>query len=614
MSGASRPVGLRRARCTLHFDPNAGGPFLVPWSARYGQGMATKLIGKIFGWLGRRLLLYALLVCAIAFANFALPWIKREIAGDRQAQQRYEVLSLSQQRLTGEVEAARQTLKASLDSARQQGVGALDSRIAAIEAERAALSRQGEHIPPIFVLALQGSDAVLAAKRREMRGILLDHELEGLRAARALALADGALVASTADARRQREAALAAIRACDTARNEVGAFEARWRWRVRAWIDNAEQRALTARMENACADARDQVARANLLARTNRQAAAARKEAGTAIAQADASLDAGIAVWRTGLEAEVARARTEWAGNWSERVRLWIDRTGLGPIFVAAAWALLAILLMPYGIRLFFYHILAPFAERRAAIRLRVPGGGSGSAIPLPGPSTTSVAVRLQPGEELLVRQDYLQSTSHRGSKATRWLLDYRHPLSSIVSGLSFLTRIGGDGETTTISAVRDPFAEALVLALPEDTACVLQPRALAAVAQPIGRPLRISSHWRLFSLNAWLTLQLRYLVFHGPARLVLKGGRGVRVEPAEQGRVFGQDQLVGFSADLSYSVARTETFWPYFLGREQLFKDRVEAGDGLLIVEEAPLAGRRGEVRHGLEGRLDAALKMVGL
>lgn len=53
------------------------------------------------------------------------------------------------------------------------------------------------------------------------------------------------------------------------------------------------------------------------------------------------------------------------------------------------------------------------------------------------------------------------------------------------------------------------------------------QPRALAAVAQPIGRLLRVTGHWRLLSLNSWLTVQLRYLVFHGPARLVVQGGRG---------------------------------------------------------------------------------------
>jgi hypothetical protein len=575
--------------------------------------MAVKIIGQAFGWLGRRLLLYVLLVAAIGFATFALPWIKREIDGDRQAQQRYEILSLSRQRLDAEADIARRQVVTSIAETQRQGLAALDARIAAAEAEKASLEQASRNTPSTFMLALQGGDAVLAAKRRELRVLMLDREIAGLRATRALAAADQASIAAAMDAQTQRAVAVEAIRTCDAARDALAAFEQRWRWRFRSWLDNDEHRTLTVRMTAACGEARRAVARHNLLVRTGREAAAAREQANAALAKAQADLAAHIGAWQQKLSADVQQARTEWSGNWAEWARLWMERLRITSILIAAAWALLAIILTPYAIRLIFYHLLAPLAERRAAIRLRVPGGGS-AIIALPGPSTTSVAIRLEPGEELLVRQDYLQSTAHGGAKATRWLLDYRHPLSSLVSGLSFLTRIRGDGEMTTISAVRDPFAETVVLALPDGGTCVLQPRALAAVAQPIGRPLRISSHWRLLSLNAWLTLQLRYLVFHGPARLVLKGGRGVRVERAEHGRVFGQDQLVGFSADLAYSVTRTETFWPYFLGREQLFKDRVEAGDGLLIVEEAPLAGRKGEARHGLEGTVDAALKLVGL
>ncbi|MDQ3247350.1 MAG: hypothetical protein M3Q52_10775, partial [Pseudomonadota bacterium] len=140
-------------------------------------------------------------------------------------------------------------------------------------------------------------------------------------------------------------------------------------------------------------------------------------------------------------------------------------------------------------------------------------------------------------------------------------------------------------------------------------------PRALAAVVQRVDQPLKVTRHWRLASLHAWLTLQLRYLVFHGPAQLVIKGSRGVRVERAESGRIFGQLQLVGFSTDLAYTVRRTETFWPYLLGREQLLKDRVCDGHGVLIVEEAPMTGRRGgRAKGGLEGVFDAGLKAFGL
>ena len=275
---------------------------------------------------------------------------------------------------------------------------------------------------------------------------------------------------------------------------------------------------------------------------------------------------------------------------------------------------LMGIIVMPFAIRTFLYYVLAPVAERRGAIRLSVSGGG---LAPIhPGlPSRISLPLTLDRTNEILVRQDYLQSTSLGSKKRTRWLLDYRHILSSIASGLVFLTHIKGEGETTTVSAVRDPFAELTEVDLPLGAACVLHPRALVAVVQPIGNAIRITSHWRLFTLNAYLTQQLRFIVFHGPARLILKGGRGIRVESAERGRIFGQDQLVGFSADLAYSVTRTETFAPYLFGREQLYKDKVEEGSGILIIEEAPLSSRQGsEVRRGIEGMLDAGMKAFGL
>jgi hypothetical protein len=281
-------------------------------------------------------------------------------------------------------------------------------------------------------------------------------------------------------------------------------------------------------------------------------------------------------------------------------------------ILVTAGLLLAAILAVPLLIRLLFYFVLAPFAQRRPAIRLRPELAFSPPV--LAQATATSAPITLQAGEALLVRQGYLQSTSTQGAKRTQALLDGRHPLSSLASGLSFLTRIVGEGETTTVSAVHDPLAEVAVLRLEESGACVLHPRALVAVVQPADRPLRITSHWRLFSLHAWLTLQLRYLVFHGPCRLVLKGGRGIRVEGAESGRLFGPDQLVGFSLDLAYTVARTETFWPYFLGREALFKDRVDAGGGVLILEEAPMGGSRNGPRKGLEGAFDVFLKAFGV
>ena len=289
-----------------------------------------------------------------------------------------------------------------------------------------------------------------------------------------------------------------------------------------------------------------------------------------------------------------------------------IDRLGIREQLRPAALALLAIILAPFAVRTLFYWVLAPLASLQRPITLLE----AATPIPLPSEkSSVSKSISVGDGQELLIKQGFLQTSSQQGAKATQWLIDSRFPLSSLAAGLWFLTRISGGGGTTTVSAVRDPFAEITRLVLPAGAACVLQPRAIVGVVQPVATPLRITSHWRLGTLNAWLTWQLRFLVFHGPADIILSGGRGVRVEPAEAGRIIGQDQLIGFSAGLAYSTGRTETFLPYLLGQESLLKDRIATGSGILIAEEAPRAGQaRSGIKRGLEGAADAVLKVFGI
>lgn len=286
-------------------------------------------------------------------------------------------------------------------------------------------------------------------------------------------------------------------------------------------------------------------------------------------------------------------------------------RVTLRDILIEAFYWLIAATLIPFAYRVIAYHVLAPMAARWPPMRF----GAGGTDPPAPGSekSAVSVTITLGPDDEALVRQDYLQSSSLTGTKRTRWLLDWGHPVTSFASGMRFLTAVRGAGERVTVSAVKDPFAELAVLNLPAGAACVLRPSALAGVVQTGSNPLRITSHWRIVSLPALLTWQWRYLAFHGPARLVIKGGRGVRIEPAERGRIVGEGQIIGFSAGLAYAVIRSETFWPYFFGREVLLKDRLEAGDGVVLIEEAPLAGRSG-IRRGFEGMADAVLKLGGI
>jgi uncharacterized protein (AIM24 family) len=136
-------------------------------------------------------------------------------------------------------------------------------------------------------------------------------------------------------------------------------------------------------------------------------------------------------------------------------------------------------------------------------------------------------------------------------------------------------------------------------------------------VVRPAGQPVRITRHWRLGSLHAWLTLQLRYLAFHGPCRLVLKGCRGVqavRPRPGEA-RLVSQAATLGFSANLDYRTTRSETFVAYLLGREALLNDLFEGAPGCFVHETLPRARHRaGITGRGLEGLTDAVLKALGI
>ncbi len=532
-------------------------------------------------WLLRHLVLFVLLAAAIAvFQSGILSRLCEDCGvGD------WASAAQVQEQLSSASETARAELGANLsefedwgDARRREEIARRRARLAEL---RAALADRGG----LFDRYRPGK--IVDRYRMELEQAVIEREIAVLEARIDLASLEqaSAIMVPTPQA-------IAAARGrCEQANDAVRAFNAQVR--AEKWVRNR----ISGEADRLTREARTRCDRVRELA--DRRASGLRQasERAAQIRQARQALDEESRAARQAL----ATVDTPEARNM------------LADIAVKAALALLAIVATPYLIRCFLYYVLAPFAERRGAIHIPLLAGTAGR-IPLPGPSKVSLSVRLDQGEELLVRQGYLQTSSAGGSKATRWLLDPRHFLSSIASGLVFLTRIRGAGEATTISATRDGFAELTEIVLPAGGACILHPRALVAVVQPQGRPIPIRSHWRLFSLNAWLTLQLRFFSFHGPGRLIVKGGRGVRVERAEQGRVFAQDQLVGFSADLAYSVTRTETFAPYFFGQEPLLKDKVEAGSGILVIEEAPLSMRAGKVRHGLEGLVDAGLKVFGL
>ena len=548
---------------------------------------------QALAWIARHALLFLLLFVAILGGW----WLHSSYQSFGDLERKATALRGAGEELTRYVTGAQASSDASVSGFQNYGKDELSARIIAAKGEQAALAKKcGNDLGPLLV---QGVGGVIENRKACFRSAFLTREIASLTA-----------LHDSFDARRAGETVADALTRHAAELNTASDKLAQAGTRLDALAGDYVPDILQA----------PEIQRQTTIVREQKAVVDGAKRNVAILVATNGALDrasqaAANAVDRYNAEYRglVEGQEKTLSDNALKKVSAWAKSNNVNGALKAAAIALFFIIISPFLIRLFCYHILAPLAERRPAIRIIAPAT---QAPPVPDAtaSRTSVSIRLEEGEELLVRQGYFQSASRASAERTQWFLDSSHPIMSLATGLSFLTCIGGSGQAITVSAIHDPFAEVAVLALPEGAACVLHPRAIAAVVEPVARPLRIAAHWRLFSLHAWLTGQWRYYVFHGPARLVLKGGRGVRVEPVERGRIFAQSQLIGFSADIPYAVVRTGTFWPYFLGREPLLKDRVEGDHGVLIVEEAPLASRKGEIKRGIEGLLDAGMKLFGM
>lgn len=322
------------------------------------------------------------------------------------------------------------------------------------------------------------------------------------------------------------------------------------------------------------------------------------------------------------LEAAMAplRERLEQAEKLAAENLAWQAWQAARPVLPAALGVLLGWWLVPAAIRSLFYFVLAPLAARlppiviqaaqRAAPATSAAGGGNTVV------SAISRRLLLAPGQELLIRPDYCQSQPVEVTITTKVLFDWKSWLTSVAAHLWMLKRLrAARSADIVVSSATDPLDELALIEIAAGEAFVLQPRGLVGVLYQTGQRPPILSHWRLGTLHAWLTLQLRYLAFEGPATLVVKGCRGVRLERACTGRTISQDATLGFSANARYATVRAEPFLPYLRGRQPLFHDKFDGPDAYYLYEEVPRNARPGgRKQNPLEVLFEAGLKAFGI
>ena len=562
-------------------------------------------ISVLFQALRRNLMMFALIVLVLVAGK----WLRSEWVHVQQIVAELPALETAQDDVQHHQSSVGQTISARVGRLSGATVQELDREIAALDSEMRSVQAAPDAMPASG--ALNGNDwLVQQLRQRAMRGV----ELELRRQARAhlLALRTYALVLSDRQAALQQRELLrlthlrlfAAVQ-----RTEQELAQARARAGVLANIPFTTGYRQLRQLETLLSNlkAANNRASADYLAQ---QAVLERLSIPAALSQFQFD-EQGLAQATAALRERRLKAESVAAHN-----RIWQAYQLVRPVLPLALAVLIGWWLLPAALRALFYFVLAPLAARRPPI---VISPGQGMAGPAQGGSIISALsqrVTLAPDQELLIRPDYCQSQAAGVRFSTRWLFDWRHPLTSIAAQLYLLKRVrASHAAEIVVSATADALDEVALLEIAAGGAMVLQPRALVGMVYRSGQRPTIRSHWRLGTLHAWLTLQLRYLAFEGPVTLVVKGCRGVRLESAAAGRSISQDATLGFSADARYATVRADPFIPYLRGRQPLFHDQFEGPKACYLYEEVPRHARgAARQRNPLEGLLDAGLKAFGV
>lgn len=307
------------------------------------------------------------------------------------------------------------------------------------------------------------------------------------------------------------------------------------------------------------------------------------------------------------LEASRSRAREYAALAW-DRTK-WLIAAALAAYFLGPTlWSLL------------LYYGVASLLIRGQPIRL----GPDPAALPEVGASRVSVESPLRPGEILRVKEKFLQASDEGIARRTRFVLDWRIPLTSLACGLVELIELRHGGATgeyrVTLSNAVDPHIEMAIIDVPAGSSLVLRPSFLAGVIQREGAALEIRRHWRLFRWQSWISGQFRFFEFIGPCRLVVAGSRGVRAERLADregqlapARRTNRDATIGFTPNLEYRPVRAETFWSYYRGMNPLFDD-LFAGRGLFVLQETATEGSAARAGKFWSSVWNGVLKVFGL
>lgn len=261
----------------------------------------------------------------------------------------------------------------------------------------------------------------------------------------------------------------------------------------------------------------------------------------------------------------------------------------------------------PFWKALMFFG-LGRFAEAAPPLRLSHDLSEASLAVSRP---ERQFAVSVGQQISLSARHAHIKQYDTHLGKRTRLFWRWSAPLLSYGAGLFQLSEVfvkGRDGEGTVVLGSEQPDRYIVALTLVNHPGVVIHPRYIVGISGNINPKAK----WIVRNLHCWLTGQLRYYSFFGTGCVYVEAPGGIKASGASPTVGVEERLVVGFDSRLAYSTRRTETFWPYLIGKVPLIDDQFE-GRWIFLTRVASTTEPKNAAIRNLELFLSAVGKFFG-
>jgi hypothetical protein len=265
-----------------------------------------------------------------------------------------------------------------------------------------------------------------------------------------------------------------------------------------------------------------------------------------------------------------------------------------------------------FGVRTLLFFVLAPWLERRPPFRLEP------SLRPLSLPSQFSpgreIEVRLSDDEELVIRPDHVELEPGDTVVGHVSVLSRRSWFRSLTRGLHSFERITAKEGSVAVQS-KSHQSSVVEITLESGSALALNPDNLVGLVRAKNvSALQMGFPFRPFRAFSWATGQFRHFYVCGPARVILKGGGDLKLEPPA-GRLMPWPAVVAFDASTKLRARRPQSFWSYLWGFRSLAQVTTEGAEGFVIRQQMSSSDdlRRPGPERAFGGTVDAAMKPFG-